>query len=172
MAEQTENRPNAEGAASGSSGGSSQRSSSAVTRSSSAVRSRGEGVLTTDRGTTSLGDAVVTKVAGIAAREVPGVYELGGGAARAIGSVGQRVGLSSGRTQGVSVEVGEREAAIDLTLVIDYGESIPQVSQEVRDNVIKRVEGITGLSVKEVNIAVDDLYFPGDETPSEPPRVE
>ena len=166
MAEQTENTPTAEG------GGGSQRSSLAVTRSSSAVRSRGEGVLTTDRGTTSLGDAVVTKVAGIAAREVPGVYELGGGAARAIGSVSQRVGLGSQRTQGVSVEVGEREAAIDLTLVIDYGESIPQVSQEVRDNVIKRVEGITGLSVKEVNIAVDDLYFPGDETPSEPPRVE
>jgi uncharacterized alkaline shock family protein YloU len=166
MAEQTQNTPTAEG------GGGSQRSSSAVTRSSSAARSRGEGVLTTERGTTSLGDTVVTKVAGIAAREVPGVYELGGGAARAIGSVGQRVGLGSQRTQGVSVEVGEREAAIDLTLVIDYGESIPQVSQEVRDNVIKRVEGITGLSVKEVNIAVVDLYFPGDETPSEPPRVE
>lgn len=172
MAEQTENTPDAEGSASGSSGGSSQRSSSAVSRSSSAVRSRGEGVLTSDRGTTSLGDAVVTKVASIAAREVPGVYELGGGAARAIGSVGQRVGLSTQRTQGVAVEVGEREAAIDLTLVIDYGESIPQVSQAVRDNVIKRVEGITGLSVKEVNIAVDDLYFPGDETPSEQPRVE
>ncbi len=172
MAEQTENTPNAEGGGSGSSGSGAQRSSSAVTRSSSAVRSRGEGVLTSDRGTTSLGDAVVTKVASIAAREVPGVYELGGGTARAIGSVGQRVGLNTQRTQGVGVEVGEREAAIDLTLVIDYGESIPQVSQEVRDNVIKRVEGITGLSVKEVNIAVDDLYFPGDEKPAEAPRVE
>jgi uncharacterized alkaline shock family protein YloU len=172
MAEQTENTPNAEGAASGSSGGGSGRSSRAVSRSSSAVSSRGEGVLTSDRGTTSVSDAVVTKVASIAAREVAGVYELGGGTARAIGNVGQRVGLSTQRTQGVSVEVGEREAAIDLTLVLDYGESIPRVSQEVRDNVIKRIEGITGLSVKEVNIAVDDLYFPGDEAPAEPARVE
>jgi uncharacterized alkaline shock family protein YloU len=171
MAEQTPNTPNDQGGSSGSSS-SSQRSSQQVSRASSAVRSRGEGVLTTERGTTSLGDAVVTKVASIAAREVPGVYELGGGTARAIGSVSQRVGLGSQRSQGVSVEVGEREAAIDLTLVIDYGESIPQVSQAVRDNVIKRVEGITGLAVKEVNIAVDDLYFPGDEEPSEPPRVE
>ena len=61
---------------------------------------------------------------------------------------------------------------MDLTLVIEYGESIPQVSEAVRSNVIKRVEGITGLSVTEVNIAVNDLYFPGDEAPAEPPRVE
>ena len=61
---------------------------------------------------------------------------------------------------------------MDLTLVIEYGESIPQVSEAVRANVIKRVEGITGLSVTEVNIAVNDLYFPGDEAPPEQPRVE
>lgn len=168
MAEQKPNTPNEEGEGSGSSSSGSQQ----VSRASSAARSRGEGVLTTTRGTTRLGDVVVTKVASIAAREVPGVYELGGGTARAIGSVGQRVGLSTQRTQGVSVEVGEREAAIDLTLVIEYGESIPEVSEAVRDNIIKRVEGITGLSVKEVNIAVDDLYFPGDDASSEPARVE
>jgi uncharacterized alkaline shock family protein YloU len=103
---------------------------------------------------------------------VPGVYELGGGVARAVGDVRQRVGIGDQRSQGVSVEVGQREAAVDLTLVIEYGESIPQVSEAVRSNVIKRVEGITGLSVTEVNIAVNDLYFPGDEAPAEPARVE
>jgi uncharacterized alkaline shock family protein YloU len=72
----------------------------------------------------------------------------------------------------MSAEVGHREAAVDLTLVIEYGESIPQVSEAVRNNVIKRVEGITGLSVTEVNITVNDLYFPGDEAPTEPARVE
>jgi uncharacterized alkaline shock family protein YloU len=131
-----------------------------------------EGVLESERGSTTLADVVVTKVASIAAREVPGVYELGGGVARAIGDVRQRVGIGDQRTQGVSVEVGKREAAVDLMLVIEYGESIPQVSEAVRNNVIKRVEGITGLSVTEVNIAVNDLYFPGDEAPSEPARVE
>ena len=133
---------------------------------------RGEGALESERGSTTLADLVVTKVASIAALEVPGVYELGGGVARAVGDVRQRVGMSDSRTQGVSVEVGQREAAVDLTLVIEYGESIPQVSEAVRSNVIKRVEGITGLSVTEVNIAVNDLYFPGDEAPSEPARVE
>jgi uncharacterized alkaline shock family protein YloU len=132
---------------------------------------RQQGPLQTERGQTTIADAVVTKVASEAAREVNGVYQLGGGVTRAIGSVTQRVGVGDERTQGVSVEVGEREAAVDLTLVIDYGESIPRVSQAVRDNVIKRIEGITGLAVTEVNITVNDLYFPGDEVPDQP-RVQ
>jgi uncharacterized alkaline shock family protein YloU len=115
------------------------------------------------RGTTTLDDAVVTKVAAVAAREVRGVHELGGGVARAFGTVTEAVGATDERTRGVAVEVGEREAAIDLTIVVDYGESIPRVAQAVRDNVIKRIEGICGLSVIEVNISVNDLYFPGDE---------
>jgi uncharacterized alkaline shock family protein YloU len=133
---------------------------------------RGGAALESERGSTTLADVVVTKVASIAAVEVSGVYALGGGVSRAVGDVRQRVGMSDSRTQGVSVEVGQREAAVDLTLVIEYGESIPQVSEAVRNNVIKRVEGMTGLSVTEVNIAVNDLYFPGDEAPAEPARVE
>ena len=126
--------------------------------------------LQSGRGGTTIADPVVTKIAGIAAREVPGVHSLGGGASRAIGGLTSRVGLGDERTQGVSVEVGEREAAVDLTVVIDYGESIPQVSSALRDNVTKRIEGITGLAVTEVNIAVNDLYFPGDDQPDpEPP---
>ena len=127
--------------------------------------------LLTEHGTTTIADTVVTKVAGIAASEVPGVHALGGGAARALGAMTQRVGIGDERTQGVSVEVGEREAAVDLTLVIDYGESIPNVSNGVRENVIRRIEGICGLTVTEVNITVNDLYFPGDDLP-EPARVE
>src|SRR3954452_9017942 len=137
------------------------------------VSSTGSGApLQTERGNTTISDAVVTKVASIAAREVRGVHDLGGGMSRAIGSVTQRVGIGDERSQGVSVEVGEREAAVDVTLIVEFGESIPQVSQAVRDNVIKRIEGITGLSVAEVNVAVNDLYFPGDEAPPQPSRVE
>lgn len=147
----------------------------------SAVATRGGGrsdatpsdsPLQTERGATTIADAVVTKVAGVAAREVRGVHELGGGVSRALGSVSQRVGVGDERTQGVSVEVGEREAAVDLTVVIEYGESIPRVTQSVRENVTKRIEGITGLSVTEVNIAVNDLFFPGDEEPDQPARVQ
>ncbi len=129
-----------------------------MTRRSSA----GATPLESERGSTMVADAVVEKVAGIAAREVAGVHELGGQTARAVGTVTQAVGLGQ-RSQGVSVEVGEREAAVDLTVVMEYGESIPQVANAIRENVIKRIEGITGLSVTEVNVTVNDLHFPGDE---------
>jgi uncharacterized alkaline shock family protein YloU len=136
-----------------------------------AIRPDGGAQLHSELGQTTIGEGVVTRVAGLAAREVPGVHDLGGGTARAIGSVTQRVGLGDPRTQGVSVESGEREAAVDLTLVIDYGESIPRVADAVRSQIIKRVEFITGLSVTEVNITVNDLYFPGEDERDEGPRV-
>jgi uncharacterized alkaline shock family protein YloU len=136
-------------------------------------QSAGAGGLLTEKGATTIADTVVTKVASIATSEVGGVYELGGGAARAVGSVAQRVGLGDQRTQGVSVEVGEKEAAVDLTIVVEYGESIPKLSQQIRDNVTRRIEGITGLTVTEVNVTVNDLHFPGDDQPDdEPPRVQ
>jgi uncharacterized alkaline shock family protein YloU len=140
---------------------------SGASTASTAVTTKSSEPLESEKGQTSIADGVVTKVAGISAAEVAGVHELGGGASRAVGAVTQKVGLSDGRSQGVSVEVGEKEAAVDLTLIVDYGESIPQVADDVRQQVIKRVEGITGLKVVEVNISVNDLYFPGDDEPEE-----
>src|SRR5215218_7145884 len=146
-------------------------SSSAAVASRASTRTQGSAPappLQTSHGNTTIDNTVVTKVAGIATREVRGVHSLGGGLSRALGSVTQRVGVGDENSQGVSVEVGELEAAIDLTVVIDYGESIPQVSQAIRENVIKRIDGITGLTVTEVNVTVNDLFFPGDETPEQP----
>lgn len=125
-----------------------------------------KGPLVTDTGSTTIADGVVSKVAGLATREVAGVHDVGGGAARAIGSAVQRVGAGDRLSQGVSVEVGTREAAVDLTVVIEYGESIPRVTQAIRENVVKRISGITGLTVTEVNINVTDLHFAGDDDDS------
>ncbi len=153
---------------------SSESSSGAAPTTRESRRSQGSSsgsALQTSRGQTTVDDTVVTKVAGVATREVRGVHNLGGGVSRAFGSVTQRAGVGDQRTQGVAVEVGEREAAVDLVVVVEYGESIPQVSQAIRDNVIKRIEGICGLAVTEVNVAVNDLHFPDDEEPDQPARV-
>jgi uncharacterized alkaline shock family protein YloU len=131
--------------------------------SSVARRSETPGGLQTEKGQTTIADPVVTKVAGIAAREVGGVYQLGGAVGRALGAVANRLPVGDNTTQGVSVEVGDKEAAVDLTVVVEYGESIPRVAQEIRQNVVRRIEGITGLSVTEVNVAVNDLHLPTDD---------
>lgn len=121
-----------------------------------------------DRGRTTIADSVVEKVAGIATREVPGVHNLGTGMARTMGGVRERMpGTQPSVTRGVHVEVGERQAAVDLDVVIDYGYPITDVASDVRVNVISAVERMTGLEVVEVNVAVDDIDLPGEEDEGE-----
>ncbi|MFB7935398.1 MULTISPECIES: Asp23/Gls24 family envelope stress response protein [Streptomyces] len=129
---------------------------------------RGSGTSAEARGSTEIADTVVAKIAGMAAREIPEVYNLGGGMTRAFGAVRQRVpGGGSGVTQGVKVEVGERQAAVDLDLVVEYGAAITDTAADVRTNVVNAVERMTGLEVVEVNIAVDDVHLPDEEDESE-----
>ncbi|MFD9194585.1 Asp23/Gls24 family envelope stress response protein [Streptomyces phaeochromogenes] len=119
-----------------------------------------------NRGRTSIADVVVVKVAGIAAREIPGVYDMGGGLSRTIGAVRDRVpGGRPNVGRGVKVEVGERQTAIDLDLVVEYGVSVMDVAQDVRENVISAVERITGLEVVEVNVTVNDVHLPDEDEP-------
>jgi len=115
------------------------------------------------QGKTSIADQVVAKIAAIAAREVTGVHELATSGARGtLAGLTQRVTGGDSRAQGVNVEVGEREAAIDLGMTVDYGKNIPQVTDAVRRNIINRIQAMTGLTVKEVNIEVSDLFFQED----------
>jgi len=137
--------------------------------------SSGPSPLQSDDGRTSVASVVVRKIAGRAAREVPGVHELGTGGTRAMGVVRQRIPGSTGSSaaQGVAVEVGEREAAVDLDVVVEYGAAMVQVADEIRTNVIRSVERLTGLSVVEVNVAIDDLYVPQDDDgQAAPSRVQ
>ncbi|WP_455432764.1 Asp23/Gls24 family envelope stress response protein [Streptosporangium soli] len=119
--------------------------------------------LASGKGITTIGDSVVAKIAALAAREVSGVHEMGSGGARALGTMRGMVGAGKGTTQGVSVEVGERQAAVDIDLVVDYGVGIPDLAAGVRRNVISAVERMCGLEVTEVNIRVDDVHLPGDD---------
>ncbi|MEU3415347.1 Asp23/Gls24 family envelope stress response protein [Streptomyces sp. NPDC006658] len=123
-----------------------------------------------DRGRTTVADVVVEKIAGMAARDVSGVHALGSGFARSVGSMRERMpGAGSGKsvTRGVSVEVGELQAAIDLEIVVDYGVSITDVAGEVRENVISAVERMAGREVVEVNITVSDVKLPDEEDEGE-----
>jgi uncharacterized alkaline shock family protein YloU len=131
----------------------------------------------TSQGKTTIASSVVQKVAGMAAREIAGVHALGGGLSRAFGGIRERIPGSTGasHTSGVTVEVGEKQAAVDLDLIVEYGASIVELAKAVRRNVIGTIEQMIGLEVIEVNIAVNDIHIPSDdggEAPPQPARVE
>ncbi len=130
----------------------------------------GSGPLQTERGNTSIADNVVSKIAGIAAQEVDGIRMGSGASQTASNLLGSITGGGGGQTQGVSVEVGQEEAALDLTLTAEYGKSIPQLAEAVRRNVSNRVESLVGLRVTEVNITVQNIFFPEQEREQERQR--
>lgn len=149
--------------------------SSPTTPPSSDLATSSPGPLQSDLGKTTIADRVVQKIVGLAAREVPGIYDLGGGAARTLGAIRERIpGSSQTSGQGVTVEVGHSQAAVDLEVVTEYGMSIVDVAKSVRRNVISAVEGMTGLQVTEVNLSVNDIHLPGDdqEDSAQPARVQ
>ena len=111
-------------------------------------------------GKTTIADGVVAKVAGIAAREVAGVFALGGGGARAFGAIRDAINATD-LSQGVKVEVGETQAAADLTIVVEYPAPIQEVADNVRAAVAGAISRLVGLEVVEVNIEVNDVHIPG-----------
>lgn len=113
-------------------------------------------------GRTTIAEGVVAKVAGIAAREVSGVHALGGGGARAFGAIRDAVNATD-LTQGVKVEVGETQAAADITIVVDYPAPIQEVADNVRSAVTAAITRLVGLQVVEVNIDVNDVHLPIDD---------
>jgi len=117
-------------------------------------------------GRTTIADGVVAKVAGIAAREVPGVHAFGGSGARALGALRDAVNATD-LSQGVKVEVGETQAAADITIVVDYPTPIQEVAENVRRAVTDAIQTLVGLEVVEVNVEVNDVHLPTDDHESD-----
>ncbi len=116
------------------------------------------------RGTTTIAESVVAKIAALATREVDGVTDLGGAIlSGAISGVVSRIRGEEHRTGGVGVEVGTRQAAVDLSVCVRYPAPVREVTDLVRTTVMNRITSLTGLDVVEVNIVVTDLSF-GDPT--------
>jgi uncharacterized alkaline shock family protein YloU len=108
-------------------------------------------------GRTVIAETAVAKVAGIAARAVPGVYSLGSVPSRALGAIRDAVG-SSDHAAGVRAEVGETQVAVDISLVASYGTPLHSLADQVRASVYRAVEELVGLQVIEVNVEITDVY--------------
>ncbi|AJM76950.1 Asp23/Gls24 family envelope stress response protein [Rathayibacter toxicus] len=125
----------------------------------------------TPSGTNTIADGVVEKVIGIAAREVPGVHDLGGGAARAIGALRSAINAQD-RGQGVSVEVGEKQVAADITVVAEYPVPLQKLADSIRSNVSEAIASVVGMEVAEVNVTVADVHIPSDDGDEAETRVK
>ncbi|WP_046214844.1 Asp23/Gls24 family envelope stress response protein [Paenibacillus wulumuqiensis] len=118
-----------------------------------------------EMGTIKIADDVVAKVAGMAALETPGIAAMSGGL-----SEGFAKRLSGKNVQkGVTVEVGQSEAAIDLRIIVLYETPIHEVCRMLQQNVREAVENLTGLKVVEVNVKVEGVAFKDDMIETEPP---
>jgi uncharacterized alkaline shock family protein YloU len=112
-----------------------------------------EQVVVNEIGTIKITDEVVAIIAGIAATEIPGVAGMSGGI---VGGIAEMLGRKN-LSKGVKVEVGEREAAIDLYIIVEYGCRIPEVAWNIQEKVKRSVETMTGLNVIEVNIHIQGV---------------
>jgi len=122
--------------------------------------------VTNSLGSIRIADEVVSIIAGLSATEVDGIAGMSGGL---VGGIAELLGKKN-FAKGVKVEVGEREAAVDLFVIVKYGVRIPDVALAVQENVKQAIEAMTGLSVVEVNIHVQGVGFP-DEVKEEEVRV-
>lgn len=111
-----------------------------------------------------IADDVVAVIAGIAAMEVEGVASMSGGV---VGDIGERLVGKKNFAKGVKVQLGEKEAIVDLYVVVEYGVRIPQVASQVQESVKRAVESMTGLDVVEVNIHVQGVSFQADKGDAE-----
>ena len=118
-------------------------------------------------GSIRIADEVVSIIAGLAATEVEGIAGMSGGIA---GGIAEMLGRKN-FAKGVKVEVGEKEAAVDLYIIVKYGVRIPDVALAAQENVKQAIENMTGLSVVEVNIHVQGVGFPDEEVTKEEVRV-
>ncbi|MGM0603326.1 MAG: Asp23/Gls24 family envelope stress response protein [Bacillota bacterium] len=121
-----------------------------------------------EKGKIKIADEVVSIITGLAATEVEGVVGMSGGIAGGIADLLGRKNLS----KGVKVEVTEESAEVDVFVIIEYGNSIPEVAWKIQDNVKQAIEGMTGLNVKSVNVHVQGVNFPDEEEEAEEVQVE
>ena len=106
-------------------------------------------------GTIRIADEVVGLIAGMAATEIPGVAGMSGGL---VGGIAEMLGKKN-LAKGVKVEVGEKEAAVDLYVIMEYGVRLPDIAIQVQENVKHAIESMTGLEVVEVNVHVQGVGF-------------
>ena len=107
----------------------------------------------TDIGNIHISEEVIAVIAGIAATEGPEVYSLVGNITNEIVS---KMGIKS-LSKGIKVEMAEDTVTISVTVNLVCGYNIPKTCKAIQERIIQSVESMTGMSVAEVNVNVNDI---------------
>ena len=119
-------------------------------------------------GKVTISEEVVAVIAGVVTTDVSGVAAMSGGV---VGGIAEKLGRKH-LSKGVKVEVGEKEAAIDVFIIVEFGVKVPDVALQIQENVEKAVESYTGLKVVEVNIHIQGVHFKSDDKAEDESRVK
>ncbi|GAB1764427.1 MULTISPECIES: Asp23/Gls24 family envelope stress response protein [Priestia] len=122
----------------------------AVNETNTAVKSQEN----THQNTLTFEDQVIKKIAGMAANEIKGILSMSGGF---MSGLTDRFRSTEDITKGINAEVGEKQVALDLKVIVEYGKNVPAIFSETVHNVKKSVHDMTGLEVVEVNMHVEDV---------------
>ena len=123
---------------------------------------------TVEYGSVKIANEVVAVIAGLAATEIDGVAGMSGGIT---GDLTEMLGMKN-LSKGVKVEVGEKETAVDIFVIMEYESKISEVASKVQKNVKNTVETMTGLDVVEVNVHVQGINIPKESEIETESRVK
>jgi uncharacterized alkaline shock family protein YloU len=104
-------------------------------------------------GSLTLSEDVVATIAGLAAKEVGGIHSVG---------KTPLISLGDDPKRGVGAEVGEKQAAFDLDIVVEYGNDIREIAKELRERTAEEVKKMASRDVVEINVHVVDIKLPDD----------
>lgn len=102
---------------------------------------------------------VIAKIAGMAIRDIDGVLSMNG---NVFDNIADKIRTKEDLTKGIEVDVGEKQAALDLEIVLEYGKNAHLVFEQILRAVSHAVESMTGLQVVETNVYISDVMTKKD----------
>ncbi|MDY3602907.1 MAG: Asp23/Gls24 family envelope stress response protein [Enterococcus faecium] len=106
------------------------------------------------RGELNYEDKVVQKIIGIAIEQVDGLLSANGGF---FSNVAGKLVNTDNVTAGIETEVGKKQVAVDMDVIVEYGKDIEKIFEEMQEVIGKEVKNMTHLDVIEVNANVVDI---------------
>ena len=110
-------------------------------------------------GTLTFDERVIKKIVGYSTSTIPGVLAMSG---NIISEIADALKFTDEAIKGISAEVDDKQAKVDIKVICEYGHSIPRIYNTIVDMASSAVHEMTGLRVAELNVYVSDILTKED----------